>query len=84
MFASLYLKRSQLYVRTEVCSLTEERSTSSEYCLPLAGMTLTADESARTVTITTTEEKLTLAIQSVNYLLEEYIAKVERQIKKAV
>lgn len=84
MFASLYLKRNQLYIRTEVCSLIEDDRTLNEYALSLAGMTLSADESTHTLTITANEETLTLAIQSIDYLLEEYITKVERQIKKII
>lgn len=83
-FALLYLKRSQLYVRTEICSLTDESNVTNEYALPLSGMTLSVDESSRTLTIHTPDELLTIALYAVDYQLEEYIAKVERQIKKAI
>lgn len=83
-FASLYPRRSTLYIRTESLSLIEEGSTVSEYSLPLAGMTIKADETTLCLLITTPEESLTLPVQSVDYPLEEFIEKVERQIKKAV
>lgn len=83
-FSSLYLRKSTLYLRTETLSLVEEGSTVTEDSLPLAGMTVKADEGSRRLLITTPELAINLPVQSVDYPLEEFIEKVERQIKKAV
>lgn len=83
-FTALYMKRSQLYVRTECCSLIEDGSDVNEYALPFAETTISADASSLTLTITSPEVSLTIPLQAVDYQLEEYIAKVHRQIKKAV
>lgn len=81
---SLYLKRNHLYIRCEVCSLLEEVSVISECTLPLAGMTVSINESQNTLTITSTEETVAVAIRSVDYQHEEFITKLERQVKKSV
>lgn len=83
-FTLLYLKRSQLYVRSEICSLTEDATSVNEYNLSLAGMTVSVDAPSFTLTIVSKEETINLPIQAVDYQLEEYIAKIERQIKKSV
>lgn len=82
-FTTLYLRRSSLYVRTQVLSLTEESSTVTDYSLPLAGMTVKADETAHCLLITTLEDSLLVHIRALDYPLEEYIEKIERQIKKS-
>lgn len=83
-FTSLYIKRNHLWVLTECCSLTSEDRSSCEYLLPLAGMKISADPVALTLVVTGSEESLTIPFQAFDYSLEEYITKVERQIKKAV
>lgn len=83
-FSSLYLRKSTLYLRTETLSLVEGGSTVTEDSLTLAGMTVKTDEAALCLHLTTTEESINLPVQSVDYPLEEFIEKVNRQIKKAV
>lgn len=83
-FASLYLRRSTLYARTEIVSLLKEDISTAEFALSLASMEIKADESTLTLLITSTDESLIIPIQAIDYSLEQFIEKVERQIRKAV
>ncbi len=81
-FSLLYLKRNSLYIRTETCPLTEEGKTVDEHQLPLAGLKIEADQQTCLLTFTAQDQLLQLPIQAIDYPLEEFIAKIERQIKK--
>lgn len=81
-FSTLYLKYSQLWIRTMTASLVEERNSEETYSLPLQGMEVAADEAAHTLTVKSSEGTLILAIEALDYTLEEFLTKLERQIKK--
>lgn len=82
-FSTFYLKRTHLYIRTDIISLTEERNSSNEDTLPLSDMTISVDEETLSIKVATPEKSLTLPIHAYDYTIEEYITKIERQIKKA-
>lgn len=83
-FALLYLKKSTLYVRTEVVSLLHEEASTADYSLPLSDMKISIDEASPALIIASTDESLILPVQAIDYSIEQFMEKLERQIKKCV
>lgn len=82
-FSTLYLKYSQLWIRTMTISLIEDNQLEEICSYPLQGMKIAADEATHTLTVQSTDGTLSLAFEAIDYSFEEFLVKVERQIKKS-
>lgn len=75
-YSTLYLKRSDLYIRTERLCLTADERSVMDYSLPLADLRLTVSEDETSLICQSTGETVVLPIQEKDYNLEQYLDKL--------
>lgn len=72
-YSTLYLKRSNLYIRTEKLCLTADEGSVLDYSLPLADLHLTVREDEKSLICESGKEKVVLPILEKDYNLEQYL-----------
>ncbi|MGM9637712.1 MAG: hypothetical protein ACI3YK_06980 [Eubacteriales bacterium] len=69
----LYLKKNDLYIRTERLCLTADERSVMDYSLPLAETRLTVSEDETSLICQSGEETVVLSIREKDYNLEQYL-----------
>lgn len=72
----LYLKKNDLYIRTESLCLTADESSVEVYSLPLSDLRLTVSEDETTLTCQSGEDNVVLPIREKDFNLEQYMEKI--------
>ena len=77
----LYLRRSELYVRTRHFGLLAEEDSVEEYHLPYDGLQTAFSEDGKTLTFSSGDQSVILPIREKDFNLEQFLEKLDRRQK---
>lgn len=77
----LYLRRSELYVRTRRFGLLAEEEAVEEYHLPYDALQFSVDEIQKQIRFASGDQSVTLHIRDKDYNLDQFLEKLDRRRK---
>lgn len=75
-YSMLYLKRSELYIRTRRLGLTAEEESVEEYRLPFGNLQVSFSDDEKTLIFTEKDQTVELPIRDKDYNLEQFLEKL--------